>query len=31
VIPLPEAIEDNIEEEKTKDYPKVSTGGGSGG
>ena len=30
-IPLPETIEKNIEEEEAKDYPKVSTGDGSGG
>ena len=31
VIPLPDTIEDNIEEEESNDYPNVSMGGGSGG
>ena len=31
VIPLPDTIKSNIEEEESNDYPNVSMGGGSGG
>ena len=31
VIPLPDTIKSNIEEEESNDYPNVSTGDGSGG